>query len=113
MTDDGRVSEMVRDFGFTTEQQDQLWVQWRQRDSLRTIARDLGATNQKVRRFLLQSGGIRLPASKRNERHLSTADREEIARGIAAGYSAAVVAADLGRAPSTVSREIRRNGGRE
>ncbi|MPY10743.1 IS30 family transposase [Arthrobacter bussei] len=104
---------MVRDFGFTAEQQDQLWVQWRQRDSLRTIAMDVGTTHQKVRRFLLQSGGIRLPASKRNERHLSAADREEISRGIAAGYSAAVIATVLGRASSTVSREIHRNGGRE
>jgi IS30 family transposase len=66
-----------------------------------------------VRKFLLQSGGIRLPASTRSERHLSTADREEISRGIATGHSATVIAAGLGRAASTVSREIRRNGGRE
>jgi hypothetical protein len=110
--DDGQVVETVRDYGFTTEQQDQLWEQWRQRESLRTIARDLGTTNQKVRKFLLQSGGIRLPASKRSDRHLSSADREEISRGIAAGYSTAVIAAGLGRAASTVSREVRRNGGR-
>jgi IS30 family transposase len=104
---------MMRDFGFTAEQQDQLWGQWRRGDSLRAIARDLGSKNNTVRRFLLQSGGIRLPASKRNEGHLSSADREEISRGIAGGRSAAVIAADLGRAASTVSREIRRNGGRE
>ncbi|MCQ1953645.1 IS30 family transposase [Arthrobacter sp. zg-Y238] len=66
-----------------------------------------------MRNFLLQSGGIRLPASKRSDRHLSMADREEISRGIAAGHSAAVIAESLGRAASTVSREIRRNGGRE
>ncbi len=104
---------MVPDYGFTAKQQDQLWEQWRQRDSLRTIARDLGTTNQKVRKFLLQSGGIRLPAPMRSDRHLSPADREEISRGIASGHSAAVIAAVLGRAASTVSREIRRNGGRE
>jgi IS30 family transposase len=104
---------MVRDFGFTAEQQDQLWDQWRRGDSLRAIARDLGSKNNTVRRFLLQSGGIRLSASKRNDGHLSSADREEISRGIAGGRSAAVIAAGLGRAASTVSREIRRNGGRE
>ncbi len=104
--------EMVRDYRFTTEQQDQLWVKWRRGDSLRTIARDLGSSNHSVRRFLLQSGGIRLPSSKRSDWHLSTADREEISRGIVAGHSAAVIAEGLGRAPSTVSREIRRNGGR-
>lgn len=105
--------EMSRDFGLTAEQQDQLWVQWRRGDSLRTTARDLGSNHQSVRRFLLQSGGIRLPASRRNDRHLSMADREEISRGLAAGDSATAIAAGLGRAASTVSREIRRNGGRE
>ncbi len=113
MINDWQVVEVVRDYGFTVEQQDQLWEQWRQRDSLRTIARDLGTNNQKVRNFLLRSGGIRRPAPKRSDHHLSTADREEISRGIAADHSAAVIPADLGRAPSTVSREIRRNGGRE
>ena len=104
---------MVREHGFSSEQQDQLWEQWRQRDSLRTIARDLGTNQQKIRNFLLRSGGIRRPAPKRSDHHLSTADREEISRGIAAGHSATVIAERLGRAPSTVSREIRRNGGRD
>ncbi|MHA7279852.1 IS30 family transposase [Arthrobacter sp. MDT2-2] len=104
---------MVREHEFSSEQQDQFWKQWRQRDSLRTIARDLGTNQQRVRNFLLRSGGIRCPAPKRSNHHLSTADREEVSRGIAAGHSATVIAERLGRAPSTVSREIRRNGGRE
>ncbi len=43
--DDEQVIEMVRDYGFTAEQQDQLWEQCRQRDSLQTIARELGSIN--------------------------------------------------------------------
>ena len=99
---------MVNDYGSTAEQQDQLWEYWRRGDSLRSIARNLDTNTQRVRSFLLQSGGIRLPASKRSDRHLSTADREEISRGIAAGHSDAVIAESLGRAASTVPREIRR-----
>ena len=72
-----------------------------------------GYDTQRVRSFLLPPGGIRLPASKRRDRHLSMADREEISRGIAASHSAAVIAESLRRAASTVSGEIRRNGGRE
>jgi IS30 family transposase len=40
-------------------------------------------------------------------------EREEISRGLAAGWSARRVAAGLGRSSSTVSREIARNGGRD
>jgi transposase, IS30 family len=42
-------------------------------------------------------------------RYLSLAEREEIAVGLAAGLSLRVIAARLGRAPSTVSREVARN----
>jgi IS30 family transposase len=44
---------------------------------------------------------------------LSLAEREEISRGVAAGESARVIAGRLGRAPSTVTRELGRSGGRE
>ncbi len=47
------------------------------------------------------------------EQRLSLAEREEISRGLAAGASLRAVAAGLGRAPSTVSREVAGNGGRE
>lgn len=39
------------------------------------------------------------------------ADREEISRGLVAGRSLRAIAAQLGRAPSTISREVSRNGG--
>ncbi|MFB6634859.1 helix-turn-helix domain-containing protein [Streptomyces sp. NPDC056362] len=68
---------------------------------------------QSVRRFLHQSGGVRLTAQTRSERHLSDREREEIPRGLAAGKSARQVAKRLERSPSTISREIARNGGRD
>lgn len=66
-----------------------------------------------VRRFLYQSGGVRLTPQLRSERHLTGGEREEISRGIAAGEFARQLARGLGRSPSTVSREIARNGGRD
>ena len=49
----------------------------------------------------------------RNERHLSLVEREEISRGLAAGLSVRVIAERLGRAPSTLCREVNANGGRQ
>ncbi|WP_331712566.1 IS30 family transposase [Auraticoccus monumenti] len=67
----------------------------------------------KVRRLLAASGGLRPPARRRHPRHLSGSDREEISRGIAAGWTARRIATQLSRSTSTVSREIARNGGRD
>jgi IS30 family transposase len=41
------------------------------------------------------------------------AEREEISRGVAAGETCRGIASRLGRAPSTITREISRHGGRE
>jgi IS30 family transposase len=46
------------------------------------------------------------------EDHLELTEREEISRGLAMGCSARTIAVSLGRSPSTISREIARNGGR-
>jgi IS30 family transposase len=43
---------------------------------------------------------------------LSFAERESISRGLAAGWSLRAIARELGRAPSTISREVARHGGR-
>lgn len=66
-----------------------------------------------VRRFLYQSGGVRLDPQQRSERHLTGDEREEISRDTAAGEFAWQLARRLGRSASTVSREIARNGGRD
>ena len=53
-----------------------------------------------------------LPARTRAPLRLSLAEREDISRGLAVGDSLRVIAARLGRAPSTICREVRANGGR-
>lgn len=83
------------------------------RATLRSVARELGAPVQHVRRYVAQTGGVRPRPAARSARHLLLAEREEVSRGLAAGWSLRRIAAQLGRPHSTVSREVARNGGRE
>jgi IS30 family transposase len=66
-----------------------------------------------VRQILAETGGIRPPERRRSRLALTLAEREEISRAVVAGLSIRAIATTLGRAPSTVSREIKRNGGCE
>ncbi|WP_411146884.1 hypothetical protein [Streptomyces sp. x-80] len=85
-TDDHVIVEVqVRDYGFSPAQQDEIWRRWREGQSFSLIGRALGAPMQSARRFLQQSGGVRLTPQQRSERHLSGSEREEISRGVAAG----------------------------
>jgi IS30 family transposase len=102
----------VRSWGLSAEEQEELWARWRQGESLRLIARRMGKRGPSVRAFVLQSGGVKQPQRRRPGGSLSAAEREEISRGVAAGDSCRAIARRLGRAPSTVSRELARNGGR-
>jgi IS30 family transposase len=102
----------VRSWGLSAAEQDEVWRRWRQGESLRLIARRLGKRGPSVRAFVLQSGGVQRQPPRRAPRCLSMAEREEISRGVAAGEPCRQIAARLGRAPSTVSRELARNGGR-
>lgn len=97
---------------FISELEDELWERWARGESSRLIARRLRSTPHAVRAVLAQHGGVRPRTRARGKQHLTVADREEISRGIAAGFSSRAIAAILGRSPSTVSREIARNGGR-
>ena len=98
---------------FTESEKEVMWERWRQGDSLHAIARLLGATYTSIRRNLLVTGGIQPPRRYRSRLALSLSEREEISRGIVAGHSIRFIARALGRAPSTVSRELSRNGGRQ
>ena len=89
-----------------------MWDRWRKGDSLGTIGRLLGCRHGSIASVLSKTGGIQPAKRTRSRRVLSLAEREEISRGVVAGQSLRSIAASLGRAPSTISREINRNGGR-
>ena len=89
-----------------------MWDRWQKGESLNSIARHFGRSHSSIQGIFARTGGIRPPQRQRSGRALTLAEREEISRGVVAGQSLRSIAALLGRAPSTVSREIRRNGGR-
>jgi len=89
-----------------------MWDRWQKGDSMQAIARLFDRGHSSVQGILLQTGGVRPAPRRRSRLTLTLAEREEISRGVVAGQSFRSVAASLGRAPSTISREIRRNGGR-
>ncbi len=97
---------------FSEAERVEVWDRWQAGDANRLIGRDLGRSAASIRAFVESWGGVRPEARKRSERHLSVHEREEISRGVAAGDSLRMVATRLGRAPSTISRELVRNGGR-
>src|SRR5450830_1065758 len=97
---------------FSPEVCDQLWSRLSSGMAAKPAARELGMSPGTVRAYLVRCGGIRPVTHRRAPCRLDLAEREEISRGLAAGVSVGVIAAGLGRAPSTVSREVARNGGR-
>lgn len=90
-----------------------MWERWQRGDSLHQIARLFDRSHPPIQRILAEAGGIRPAPRRRSELALSLNEREQISRAMVAGHSMRSIAASLGRAPSTVSREISRNGGRE
>ena len=98
---------------FTAKQKTELWERWRQGQCVADIARALQRRNKSgVYRVLALNGGMRPSSRRRSAMALTLEEREEISRGIAVGTSIRAIAAKLGRAASTVSREVNRNGGR-
>jgi IS30 family transposase len=93
-------------------ERDELWRRWRQGDAIKAIARALDRRHSVVQRVLAGTGGFTPVPRRRSLRVLSLAEREEISRGVAGGQSARQIAARLGRAASTVCRELGRHGGR-
>ena len=97
--------------GFTAAQSSELWDRWRKGEGLTSIGRALGKPSSCIFNHLRPTGGIRPAGRKRSRLALTLAEREEISRGIAIGESLRSMAGCLGRSPSTISREIKRNGG--
>jgi transposase, IS30 family len=99
--------------GLTGTERGELWRRWKQGQSLSDIGRALNKAPASVHGFLSTSGGIAPVARRRSDRVLTAEEREEISRRLCAGSSMRSIATCLGKAPSTISREITRNGGRE
>ena len=97
--------------GLTASERADLWQRWKTGHSLSEISRALGKPPGSVFGYLRSNGGIPPPARCRSARALTLSDREEISRGLSAGASLRSIAAALTRPPSTVSREVDRNGG--
>ena len=96
---------------YTESQKALMWERWQKGESLQQIAQLFDRNHSSIQGILAATGGIR-PASRRRSRWaLTLAEREEISRAVVAGQSMRAIAAQLGRAPSTISREIKRNGG--
>jgi IS30 family transposase len=97
---------------WTEQEQAAFWGRYRTGASLRSISRSLGHSMGTLRTLLQTTGGRQPVLPRRSAHHLSLGEREEISRGVMAGHSCRTIAGSIGRAPSTVSREIARNGGR-
>jgi IS30 family transposase len=96
---------------YTEEQRALMWERWQKGDSLEHIAQLFDRNHPSIERILAETGGIRPLPRHRSRLALTMAEREEISRAVVAGHSIRSIASSLGRAPSTISREIRRNGG--
>ena len=93
-------------------QKTELWSRWKAGHSLHEIGRALGKDHVVIHFLLARRGGIAPTARRRSGRTLTLAEREDISRGIASGWSIRAIAKGLQRAVSTVSREVARHGGR-
>jgi IS30 family transposase len=102
---------MSKGKGWSAAERIEMWRRYKAGESLRSIGLALGRKGGSVFAQLVPSGGI-APQRQRSARVLSLAEREEISRGLAADASIRSIAKGLGRAPSTVSREVRRHAGR-
>ena len=96
---------------YTAAESTEIWDRLRRGEGLKSIGRVFGKTSSSIFAHIRPTGGIRPPPRRRSRLALTLAEREEISRGLVHGHSLRRIACSLGRAPSTVGREIARNGG--
>ena len=96
---------------YSPQQKSEMWDRWQRGESLSSIGRLFGRESSSVFGILSPTGGIRPKPRKRSCLALTLSEREEISRGLVVGNSIREIAAELNRSPSTISREINRNGG--
>lgn len=96
---------------YSTEQRAEIWDRWQRGESMSSIGRVFDRQSSSVFSVISPTGGIRPPDRRRSSSALSLSEREEISRGLSTKQSLRAIARLLERAPSTISREVRRNGG--
>ncbi len=96
---------------YTTAEKSEMWERWQRGESLNAIARAFETSHSAITKNFARYGGIRPLGRQRSKIALTLSEREEISRGIVGGLSLRTIARQLGRAPSTISREINRNDG--
>ena len=92
-------------------ERNELWRRWQAGESYNTIAAGLDRDASRVCRTIATEGGMAPAPRRRSRLALTDTEREEISRGLASDQSLRTIAHRLRRAPSTLSREIQRNGG--
>ena len=97
---------------YSARERRELWERWKGGESVSEIARALERGAATIHWTIRQQGGIAPPERRRSRLALTSREREEISRGVAVGDSARRIALRLGRAPSTITRELGRQGGR-
>ena len=97
---------------FTANERGELWRRWRMGESLSSIARTLERKPSVVHDLIAATGGLVPSIRRRSPRTLTLEEREEISRRVSLGASIRAIASLLERAPSTISREVTRNGGK-
>ena len=96
---------------YTVKQKSEIWDRWQRGESMSSIGRGFDRASSSIYPLLARTGGIRPPDRMRSRLALTLIDREEISRGLRAKISLRAIARTLKRSASTISREVRRNGG--
>lgn len=96
---------------YSAAQRAEIWDRWQRGESMSSIGRRFDRHSSSIFSVISPTGGIRPAERKRGRLTLSLSEREEISRGLSVKRSLRAIARQLGRAPSTISREVRRNGG--
>ena len=98
---------------FTTEQKREIWDRWQRGESMSSIGRSFERDSSSIHPIISRCGGIRPAERQRSRLSLTLVEREEISRGLEGGLSLRCIARRLERAASSISREVKRNGGRD
>jgi DNA-binding CsgD family transcriptional regulator len=98
---------------YSAVQRSEIWDRWQAGEPMSSIGRRFDRESSSVFSVISPSGGIRPPDRHRAKQALSLSEREEISRWLSMRCSLRLIARHLGRSPSTISREVQRNGGED